>query len=129
MNAKNKEEIELKSKYTGGALKVGRLHNYVIDLNLYRREENYKEIYYSLEEILREIDAYLVSAVGKKEGEKIVALWLKVREGMLNKKVPDGEDITNTLMLEFKLRRIIAKLNLDMEIKEKDIPIEGVIQE
>lgn len=100
------------SNIHGGGAKIGRIHFTIVDLHRARRNSNWKEVYYCLEELYTEIEAYMKP----KEREEIVPVWESLNNIMVT--YNKGQKINNlfgeTLLLEIKIRRVVARLNLDM---------------
>lgn len=109
---------EEKAFIHGGGVKVGRVHMSLVSLRNSRRNKDWDEAYYCLEDLFTEVEAYLRD----QERTDIMALWKEVTKAYQDHKlgVRPGTLMGVSFAFEIKIRKVLARLQLDMQPKEKE---------
>lgn len=111
--------------FHGGGPKLGRIHYRLEELSQGRRTQNWDVIYWSLERLWLEVEAWLL----QDEREEILPLWKKITHHVqqARKGIPVQELWGETLLLEIILRRVLKRTNMDMDLKPKEKHLRGAM--
>ena len=109
----------------GGGVKVGRCHMSIVRLRQARRDKDWREVYYCLEDLFMEVEAYLYD----KERASIMPVWQKMTNYMdiINRGRSVESMMGESLLMELKVRRVLKRLKLDMDMKPTEQHLSGAI--
>ncbi len=122
------EENELSKQESlihGGGPKIGRIHFGIEDLKRSKRANDWAAAYQTLEELWLEVEAYLTN----QERQELPPLRKEFGAAVnqINKGVKVPGILGLCLVFEVRVRRVIARLHLDMEPKAKQKWLESTI--
>lgn len=120
-----REDEDIQSLFHGGGPKIGRLHEQILNYADSVRSKDHEKCLWSLEMIWMEVESYLL----KDERPKIAERYVSLSEMVERKN--RGDNTVNfwgtARLLNIDLRRVIARLNLDMELKAGETYLTGGI--
>lgn len=109
----------------GGGPKVLRVHFALLKLRGSREVKNWMQVYYSLENLYMEVEAYMTD----QERIKVLPTWKKITEymGEYERGSVNNGLMGETFLFEVEVRRILARLHLDMEPKAKQMYLQSAL--
>ena len=111
------EEDRVEALIHGTGLKIGRIHVALVKLSDARRVGKWVEVYFCCEDLWKEVEAYLLPEVS----EDILPLWKTMSDNLSKLQIGGRVDsvMGDSLLLEIKVRRVLARLHLDMKPEPK----------